>query len=900
MSDIIWLENERAQHREFVGGKGANLARMRSVGLAVPPAFVVPTDSYREFIEISGLVTLIDSTAGALDYENAIKLERDTADLRAHFLNAEMPVAIQSIVLAAYAELGGTGTYVAVRSSGTAEDTAEASFAGLHDTYLDTRGEDELILAIIRCWASLWSARATAYRHTMGFEHRHAELAVVVQTMIEAQVAGVMFTANPLTGTTGETVINASWGLGESVVSGVVTPDEFILSNSDLSLRRYSLGDKRSEIVRDPASSSGTVSREVAVAIRDTPCLDAEQLEQLGAIGKQVMSHYDDLPQDIEWAYADTKFYVLQSRDVTGMTFAWDEDVDRWQKSPDEEQTVWSRSFADEWWTGAVTPLFYSVRAQGQTGCHESALKVMGLNAEAGQRIFKYYQAEVYWNASLEQREARQFIPRFLRSPAALGRVPPAWWEDTIQAPFSWFGYANLIRRLMAEGMGPSKWIDTVYADLRNRTADADGLSFDAIGELDDAALEQYLESRIEYFIEFNRRQWAGFFIYAPGLLLFLGDVLNRWYTGSNQHAYADLLTGLPQQTVTLLENEQLWHLAQMVRNSESLQNLFDENPGGSFFEVAASHADGQAFTNAYAAFMREHGHRGQADRDFWFPRRIENPEGDYNAFKVILSSPSTTSPAAAEESTRIVRESAIDEIHANLRGQFFGLAKLKIFKLVLHHAYRFLQVRDDERHYIDRITWSKKKALLEISRRLFERGALDKSDDYFFLSKDELYELLNGRRDERLTRAKITGRRINFERFDKKLVIPPAFLKSGESINLEEQSDEHAEMDGVLRGLGTSRGTITGPARIIKSLEEIGRLKQGDILVCQATDPGWTPVFLVIAGLVLETGGMLAHGSCLSREYGLPAVQLRNAMNLITEGTMITVDGETGSVTVQ
>jgi rifampicin phosphotransferase len=899
LSDVVWLNDERAQYRENVGGKGANLARLLAVGLPVPPAFVVPTDCYREYVEAHGLAKLIDSTVSAFDYEDVAKLEHDTAELRAHFLDAGVPVGIELAVLEAYAELGGADTYVAVRSSGTAEDTAQASFAGLHDTYLDIRGEAELIHAIRHCWASLWTARATAYRHTMGFDHRSAELAVVVQTMIEAQVAGVMFTANPLTGTTEETVINASWGLGESVVSGVVTPDEFILSNTNLGLRRHSLGNKHNEIVRDPNSNSGTILREVAAARRDTPCLEAVQLQRLGAIGKQVMSHYDGLPQDIEWAYADAEFYVLQSRDVTGTTFGWDEEVDGWQNLPDEEQTVWSRAFADEWWTGAVTPLFYSVRAQGQTGCHESALKVMGLNAEAGQRIFKYHQAEVYWNASLERREAPQFIPRFLRSPAALGRVPPAWWEDTIKAPFSGLGYANLVRRLIAHGMGPSKWIDTVYDDLRNRTADADGLSFEAIGELDDAALEQYLDSRIHYFIEFNRRQWAGFFIFAPGLLLFLGDLLSRWYTGSNQHAYADLLTGLPQQTVTLMENEQLWHLAQTIRESASLQKLFDEHGGASFFTVAASHADGQAFTNAYAAFMGEHGHRGQADRDFWFPRRIENPEGDYNAFKVILSSPSTTSPAAAEELTRSVRESAIVEILDNLRGHLFGFAKLKIFTLVLHHVYRFLQVRDDERHYIDRITWSKKKALIEINRRLIDRGALDAIDDYFFLSKDELYELLNGRRDERLTRAKIAGRRINFERFDKKLVIPPAFLKSGESINLEQQSDAPAEVDGVLRGLGTSRGTITGPARIIKSLEEIGRIKQGDILVCQATDPGWTPVFLVIAGLVLETGGMLAHGSCLSREYGLPAVQLRNAMNLITEGAMITVDGETGSVTV-
>jgi phosphohistidine swiveling domain-containing protein len=900
VSDIIWLADESAQLRASVGGKGANLGRLFSAGLAVPPAFVVSTSAYRAVIADAGLTAAIDATIAALDYSDSAALEQKTAALREHIENCSLPSMLTAQVNAAYAKLGPSAVYVAVRSSGTAEDTASASFAGLHDTFLDVRGENELHAALRRCWASLWTARATAYRNTMGFAHEQAEIAVVVQVMVESEVAGVMFTANPLTGATDESVINASWGLGEAVVSGAVTPDEFILSHATLALRRQNLGNKDREIVRDPNASSGTIMRDIAPGRRQVAALEPAQLHQLSALGQRVMRHYGGMPQDIEWAYAAGQFYLLQSRDVTATQFAWDEDVEGWQSLADDDNHVWTRAFADEWWTGAVTPLFYSVRAQGQTACHIQALSAMGLETEAGMRIFKYHNAEVYWNATLEAREAPQFIPRFLRSAAALGRVPPAWWATTIAAPFSWLAYLKLYARLTwsDRSMGPGRWIDAVYSDMNSRTAEADGLDDAALGALDDTTLQRYLESRIDFFVAFNRRQWAGFFIFAPGLLLLLGDLIGRWYRGTNSHAFADLLTGLPRQTVTLMENETLWHLAQMIRNSATLTDLFERHPGAAFFDATREHPQAAEFNAAYATVLADHGHRGQADRDFWFPRRIENPAGDYNAFKAILSSSSTTSPAAAEESTRVLREGSIMEVLDNLRSQRAGLFKVKLFKFVLDQVYRFLQVRDDERHYIDRITWSKKRALLEINRRLLERQVLRSADDYFFLSKDELYELLAGTHDERRTQAKIAGRRHNFERFDRKLVIPPAFLQNGAALDLDLPRDPYEVSDGALHGLGTSRGTVSGPACVVRSLDEIGRVQAGDILVCQATDPGWTPVFLVIGGLVLETGGMLAHGSCLSREYGLPAVQVRNAMNLIEDGALISVDGAKGTVT--
>ena len=900
MSHIVWFTDEAARHRDRVGGKGANLGRLANAGLPVPPGFVVPTDAYSAFMTASGIGDKLGQLLTGCAVADPESLEQSTDDIRALILESALSPALERAIDDGYRRLG-SDSYVAVRSSGTAEDTAEFSFAGLHDTYLDVCGRDELLAAVRRCWASLFTARAVAYRQDKGYDHATVSLAVVVQSMVESEVAGVMFTANPVSGATDETLVNASWGLGEAVVSGVVTPDEFVLAHATMAVRRERLGDKNVEIVRDRERGCGTLTREVGPDRRERACLTVAQLRELGLLGSRLSEHYGRMPQDIEWALADGQFHVLQSRDVTGVTLAWDEDVDGWQQLPDDEDDVWTRAFADEWWTGAITPLFYSIRAHEHTECHIQVLGAMGLPAEAGKRVFKYHRAEAYWNATVETMEAPQFIPGFLRGPGMFGRMPSSFWPAAQHAPFSWRAWVLLNLRLMRNqpNMGPTRWIEWVYDQLDNHIADADGRSDEELAAMDDAALKSYLDERIQFFIDFNKNQWAGFFVYAPNLLTLLGYLLGRWYTGTNPQVFADLMTGLPRQTITLKENEQIWHLAQLIRHSDGLRALFNAHPGERFFLEARGHPEAAEFLASHAALLAEHGHRGQADRDIWFPRRIENPTGDYNALASILTADPALSPAAAEAATQATRDAATRELMANLRSQRYGRAKTRVIQLVLDQAYKFLVVRDDERHYIDRITWAKKRALLEINRRLRSRGALHDDQDIYFLAKHELYQVLDGTYDDRLTQTKIAGRRAHFGRFDRKEAIPPACLHRGTAADFDTPNPDQETLDGVLRGIGTSRGTVTGPARVIRGMHELGRVAHGDIMVCQATDPGWTPVFLVIGGLVLETGGMLAHGSCLSREYGLPAVQIRDAMNLIEDGAMITVNGETGEITI-
>jgi phosphoenolpyruvate synthase/pyruvate phosphate dikinase len=296
-----------------------------------------------------------------VNHGDAEAVEQSLGSLRSTIVQAELPKNVHDAVRAAYADLGAD-VYVAVRSSGTAEDLAEASFAGMHDTILDVRGREALVHAIKECFASLFTSRAVVYRRRNGFDD--PSIALVVQRMVASEAAGVMFTANPLTQATDEVVINSSWGLGESVVSSLVEPDLFILKAGKIRVREKKLGSKEFKIFRDPNAASGTVQTETKTQERDLYSLSDEQACKLARLGLRIQNYYDGLPQDIEWGYEAGAFYVLQSRPVTGIEFSWDVDCEDYQIYEHKDDVVWTRTQADESWSGAVSPLVSRVGTQ--------------------------------------------------------------------------------------------------------------------------------------------------------------------------------------------------------------------------------------------------------------------------------------------------------------------------------------------------------------------------------------------------------------------------------------------------------------------------------------------------------------------------------------------------------
>lgn len=894
---VVELDNPSCTDRAIAGGKAASLGRLRSASLPVPPGFAITTDAYAQFIALHGILETRRGLIDAFDYEDAVRLEEQTARIREDILAAPVPAEVEREILAAYRELGDD-SFVAIRSSATAEDMDDASFAGLHDTFLDVRGEGEVLDAVRRCWASLWTARCTAYRHRAGIDHLSAQIAVVLQQMVDAQVAGVVFTANPLTANTAETVVNASYGLGEGVVSGILTPDEFVVASKTRRVRRRTLGAKESEVVRAP-SGVGTEVRPTDAQRRERYSLTDEQVAELVELADRAMEFYGGFPQDVEWALSDGEFHLLQSRPITGANFTWDEDVDGWQQAEDRDETTWTHAWAQAYWTGGITPLFYSVRARELTESPDRPRywTLLGFDDLKHRRYFRYHRGTAYYNADVHAAFVTYAFPRFLRS-GAVELVPLAWREQVLQQPWGLKRAARMWYRVKFHGdgiKGPLAWFSASY-DLMNKPGYADGPSPARLRTMSDIELKEATQAAMERTATFISTDGFGFFLHAPLVFALMDRMLEAWYDGGNTFAAQELTSGLPQRTAQVDEAVDLWAVASVLTDSPGLRRLLDEAEPGTFFEACEHTEEGCRFLEVYRPFVRKWGHRGAADRDIYYPRRSEDPAIDQRALRLLTRTSEALSPEENEERLVARREEVTREVMDRVRRTRFGRFKVRLLGMVQAWLLRFLVLRDDEREMMDRLSMAKKRHFAEVGRRLHERGVIHEPDDYYFLAEHELWGLLAGEPATALTQAKIVGRRRAFERFNRREDSPPDFLRAGQPVDLDDHDDESATR---FVGTALSRGDVTGRARVIPDLAGIGEVQKGDVLICNATDPGWASVFSLIGALVMETGGALAHGACLSREYGLPAVTVPRALQRIPDGALVRVVGDTGEVQI-
>lgn len=893
----VWFADPAGTDLSQVGGKGANLGRLTKAGFVVPPGFVVGTASYNE--HIAGLKDKISAALGKIDYNNAPALDEAVAQIRSWIVAADMPAAVAAEIRAGYAKLGDI--YVAVRSSGTAEDLDGASFAGLHDTYLDIRGEERVIDAVKRCWASLWTARAVSYRKTQGFI-QFPSIAVVVQTMVESEVAGVMFTGNPVNTATDQLMINASWGLGEAVVSGIVTPDEYIVRHKTLKVINRTLGTKKVEVVRDHKSGFGTLHRDIEEARSSVFTLNDEQVATLAEIGRRIQAAYEDMPQDIEWGYSKGQFYILQARPITGVDFSWDADVTESVQGNDEAvpyDNIWSRAFPEEMWTGAISPLMFSWRCWGLNQCHSVGVHAFGYPEQdyTTRRLWSYYKGVSYYNVEADRHRIKQSIPPQLRA-GMLHKIPKAWHEEVLNAPFDWGRYIEMFQRVetMRPDMGFNWWKvirdnfienEEYRAATRPRT-EAERRAFS------DEELKRHLSDVIRLEISSYDPPWNGLLWYMGESLGWIGWICANWYTGGRPNVFMDLMTGTRHECITGVETYASWELANMIYTSPELKALFDKYPDERFFDYVDRCIDGPKFREKYAEHVRKRGHRGHPDRDIYFDRRADNVMVDFRMFPGLFGTPD---PRIQERVVRIKLEETIQHVYDNLLASpQMGVFKAQLFKFLIDFSHHSIEYRDNEREVMDWSTYDIKLCFEEVGRRCVERGRLAEVKECYFLTMEELYSVLAGTANMKLIRAKIDSRRKNFNAIDTRARHPAAFLQYGRPAAIDQPE---LSGDGVLRGKTTSVGKVTGTARVVFELSQIGRVKQGEILIVHATDPGWTPVFMQIKGIVLETGGLISHGALLAREFGLPGVQIEGALKLIPDGATITLDGDAGVVVI-
>ena len=641
MTFVVTLDAPASQDPDTTGGKGANLARMSGAGFPVPRGFVIATSAYREFIEAAELWPRIESELATADFADAATVEAATARVRELIESTPVPADIAEEIKTAYDALGDD-TFVAVRSSGTAEDLAEASFAGQHDTYLDILGPDDLLTAVRRCWGSLWTSRATAYRDNGHFAQADVALAVVVQEMIESEVSGVMFTANPMSTAVDEFVINAAYGLGEGIVSGILTPDQYTIDRDTYEVIDQLIGGKATKVHRIPGGKHTTISR-VDPALAKAPALTPAQIAELGRLGAAVTEYYDGWPQDIEWAYAAGTFHLLQSRDVTGVDLTWDEDLEEYMPELPriDRAEILTRAFADSVWQGRVTPMGYSLRCEAFHPMITRHQEIWGTTETAKLRIWKYHKGEVYYTGRQEFENMVSFLPPTMWNPALLGFTQPSLVADLEKQEGNWFGYAKaLIRiRMIDADLGPYRFFTNCYRQMKDDGDRMLGPGIDELRKMSDRELVRAVDRAIKNQHDWVEDLWSGFFLHATTLSAVFVWMLGNWYKGSNPHIFNDLITGLPEPTITLKENLELWELGEKIRTSPALTEAFTNHPGAEFFTAVADAAGGEQFLDAYRDFLTRYGHRGHADRDISYPRRSEAPELDYNSLKVFVAS---------------------------------------------------------------------------------------------------------------------------------------------------------------------------------------------------------------------------------------------------------------------
>ncbi|MBT7696185.1 MAG: hypothetical protein HN737_02115 [Desulfobacterales bacterium] len=837
-----------------------------------------------------------------------MEIKRCAAAIKEMIIKIDIPSDIDNAVRHAYSQLESFSEKdvpVSVRSSATAEDLPGTSFAGQQDTYLNIHGADNVLNHVKLCWASLWTDRAIAYRHMHEFRNDDVLLAVVVQEMFPSEVAGVMFTANPVTSNPDEIFINTGWGLGEAIVSGKVNPDQYIIGKESLIIKDKKIHEKLLMTVRQDDVQGG-VEIEVPEDIRSSETLPDEKIKELSEIGLRIEKHYG-FPQDIEWGYSNGRFAILQSREVTAADIDFSEEMEAWQtpeafKELKDEHWVWSRAYSDELQTGPSTPLMYSYAQPHRARTKIIALKYMGITEFAGYTsenfydmpLFRWYGARAYYNTSMEKEWIRLFIPPFARNDIALSPFPEEQREEIKNMPFNWPRFLQILIKL--EFTKPKRSLlgstHFLYDNFENWVSHSNDVwdNFDMESASVDEIFEASSRAREGNELEKNVSLPFNFFLYV--LPHGLEKLCELWCDDENGSIFSHLVAGL--HTPTGKQNMAVWELSRKIKASPVLMELMNQDDYKKILDSLQDSEDGLQFKTELGAFLEEYGHRGANERDPYHFRWGQKPEKIFPSIKPMLSLSDEDSPAAFEKRLRERMLKTKEDCLKKIRQQPVGSLKAMFFKWYLELTQDYFYYRDWERFQNDKNGLRNRPMFTAIAKKYIARDLMTDEEDIFFLTIGEIRDINFGKLTAKEIDLRVRSRRRVYEKYTRKE--PPKYLRGWETFDDDQLPD-----DGQgLRGIAASSGIVTGRACVCRSLDEISRIKKGDILITIATDPAWTTVFSIISGVIIEGGGVVSHAVMISREYGIPCVSsLSQACDLIPDGQTITVDGGTGRVLI-
>ncbi len=864
-SYVLGFQDVDKTKRMVVGGKGANLGELFKIeGICVPDGFCISTEAFQRIIRETPPMNGLLDRLSHLMVKDRDRISELSGEIRLRLEGAAIPEDIREEITRFLARLGKEEAY-AIRSSATAEDLPTASFAGQQDTYLNIIGNEAILKHISKCWASLFTERAVTYRIQNGFDHRKVHLSVVVQKMVFPQAAGILFTADPITFNRKVLSIDAGFGLGEALVSGLVNADIYKVRNGKVIYKKIFAKKRAVYALKD----GGTQARGIAPERQNRQALTDEQIVELAHMGRKIEAHFG-CPQDIEWCLADDTFYIVQSRPITTLYPI--------PEAGDQENHVYVSVGHQQMMTDPIKPL----------GLSFFLLTTPAPMRKAGGRLF------VDVTPMLASPDSRENLL------GAMGQHDPLMKDalmtiiergDFIKSlpepgpgnsnkPVSSAGFHTQIENDPEIVSGLIKASQTLIEELKHNIRTKSGV------DLFDFILE---DIQILKKILFDP-QSSAVFMAAMDASSWLNQKMMEWLGEKNA---ADTLSQSVLNNITSEMGLALLDVADVIRPYPEVIAYLQHVKGDDFLDGLVKLDGGQETRDAIHVFLNKYGMRCAGEIDITKTRWSEKP---ITLVPVILGNIKNFAPGAANRKFEQGLQEALkkeQELLGRLKQLPDGEQKAEETKRMIDLVRNFIGYREYPKYGMINRYFVYKQALLKEAEQLVQTGVIHEKEDIYYLTFEELREAV---RTNKLDYKIVSIRKDEYKYYEK--LTPPRVITSDGEIVAGAYKRENLPA-GAIAGLPVSSGVIEGRARVVLNMEDAD-LEEGDILVTAFTDPSWTPLFVSIKGLVAEVGGLMTHGAVIAREYGLPAViGVENATKLIKDGQRIRVNGTEGYVEI-
>ncbi|MGF9874914.1 phosphoenolpyruvate synthase [Bacillus tropicus] len=867
MSSFVldFQEIEKGQ-LSLVGGKGLNLGELSNIqGIEVPEGFCVTTVAYEKAIEQNeNLQTLLQQLT-KLKLEDRAQIGEMSKEIREVIMAVQIPSDVVEAVAHYLSRFGNEHAY-AVRSSATAEDLPYASFAGQQDTYLNIIGKEAILQHVRKCWASLFTERAVMYRMQNGFEHNQVSICVVVQKMVFPEASGILFTADPITSSRKILSIDASFGLGEALVSGLVSADNYKVKEGEIVDKVIST----KKVAIYALKEGGTETKQINSAQQKIQTLSEQQILQLAQIGRQIEAYFG-CPQDIEWCLVDNAFYIVQSRPITTLYPIPEEN--------DEGNHVYISVGHQQMMTDAMKPL----------GLSFFLLTTNAPMRKAGGRLF------VDATQQLASPASRDYLVN------TLGKSDPLV-RDALTTIIERDHFITLLsdeekEKSASKGKPPVSSQPEIENDpaivtnlIKNSEASIEELKRNMQTKSGVDVLDFILEDIQQLKKVLFNPQSIAVIMAGMNASTWINEKMEQWLGEKNA---ADTLSQSVQNNITSEMGLALLDVADVIRSYEEVIAYLQHVENDNFLDEIVQFKGGEEVRDAILTFLNKYGMRCSGEIDITKTRWSEKPT---TIIPMILNNIRDFEAGASKRKFEEGLQEALkkeEELLDRLQQLPDGKQKIEETKRMIRKIRNFIGYREYPKYGMINRYFIYKQALLKEAEQLVQSGVIHEVDDIYYLTFEELHEVI---RTKKLDYELIHKQKNDYKLYEK--LTPPRIMTSDGEIITGKYKRENLPVDAIA-GLPVSSGLVEGRARVILNMED-ANLEEGDILVTAFTDPGWTPLFVSIKGLVTEVGGLMTHGAVIAREYGLPAVVgVENATKLIKDGQRIRVHGTEGYIEV-